>query len=275
MRSTTRSVGIGLAAGLVLTAGGLAALTLATLQQPGPPPAPVPEARVEAPEAPVAKPSPPPVPVPPPALDAALAASACGAKAARYEGAKGFVVFVTRKGRSELENPLRPLTPEVTQVLQVTIAGKAATAYGPDLKALRRGGAPGALEAQLGAPIRWDAALPALPDPIAIVSEAGEVLTRLDFRDCAEAPPVKAPPPEAKAKDGKGKDAKAQKDNKTKAKEAKDAREKPAGATEPEGGTTAEAAKPASKPARRAAAPKSDAQKAPPGFNLPQGAIAE
>jgi hypothetical protein len=164
---------------------------------------------------------------------------ACGAQAARYEGDKGFALWVTRKGRAEIENPLRPLTPEVTEILQVTIAGKAATAYGPDLRALRRGPAPGALEAQVGAPIRWEAALTALPDPITIVSEAGELLARLGFRECTEAPPVKAAP-EAKAKTANDKDAKAGR----------------------------RAGKPAAKAER--AAPK-----APPGFSLPQGAIGE
>jgi hypothetical protein len=215
--------------------------------KPAPKPKPVPKAepKPETPKA-ASKPAPEPAPVPaaPPAgLNAAMPSPVCGAQAARYEGDKGFALWVTRKGRAEIENPLRPLTPEVTEILQVTIAGKAATAYGPDLRALRRGPAPGALEAQVGAPIRWEAALPALPDPITIVSEAGETLARLGFRECTEAPPVKAAP-EAKGKEPKGKEARAAR-------------------------RTGEAGAPAGKPAAKAA------PKAPPGFSLPQGAIGE
>lgn len=151
----------------------------------------------------------------------------CGVKAARYEGETGFGVFVTRLGRATLENPLRPLTPEVTQVLQVTIAGKPATAYGPDLSALRRGGALPALQAQLGAPVKWEPALPELPDPLAIVGEDGTPLAALRFRECTDAPAVKAAP---------------------------------------------EAARRDRKAAPRAAR---TAPKAPPGFSVPQGAIAE
>ncbi|KAB1075885.1 hypothetical protein F6X53_24685 [Methylobacterium soli] len=217
------------------------------VNKPAPKPKPVPKAepKPETPKA-AARPAPEPAPVPvaPPAgLNAAMPSPVCGAQAARYEGDKGFALWVTRKGRAEIENPLRPLTPEVSEVLQVTIAGKAATAYGPDLRALRRGPAPGALEAQVGAPIRWEAALPALPDPITIVSEAGETLARLGFRECTEAPPVKAAP-EAKGKEPKGKEARAAR-------------------------RTGEAGAPAGKPAAKAA------PKAPPGFSLPQGAIGE
>ncbi|MFD0934579.1 hypothetical protein ACFQ12_05190, partial [Methylobacterium trifolii] len=186
-----------------------------------------------------------------PVLPAAIVANtpACAGQAARYEGEKGFGLFVTRIGQAEVANPLRPLTPEVTRVLQVTIAGKVATAYGPDLAALRRGGPPGAIEAQLGSPIRWEASLPELPDPLTIVSEAGETLATLGFRECAEAPAVKAPPPEAAKRDRK--------------------RAPRTGAKPSETGQAAGTAK---------AAPASKAQtgtKAPPGFSLPQGAITE
>lgn len=172
---------------------------------------------VQAPEAP-----------PTPAANLAVV-QPCGARAARYAGAKGFALSVTRIGRASVENPLRPLTPEVTQVLQVVIGAKAATAYGPDLAALRRGPAAGALEAQLGAPVRWEAALPDLPDPLAIVADDGTPLATLAFRDCIDAPVVTAAP--AASRDGKS-------------------------------------------PRRRA--PKATAApKAPPGFQMPQGAIAE
>ena len=154
------------------------------------------------------------------------APTACGAQAARYENGKGFGLAVTRAGEVRIENPLRPLTPEVRHVLQVVIAGKVATAYGPDFAALRRGGAPAAVEALLGGPIRWRPALPALPDPIAIVAEDGAPLAELSFRACEEPPAMKTAPRAAKKA-----------------------------------------------PARAGA--KAATKTVPPGFSLPQGAIAE
>lgn len=154
----------------------------------------------------------------------------CGARAARFEGGKGFKMVITRAGQVRTTNPLRPLTPEVNEVLQVVIAGKVATAYGPDFATLRRGSGPAAIEAMLGGPIRWQPALPELPDPMTIVSEEGAPLAQLAFRACETPPAVRAPPPKAEAR-----------------KKA---------------------------PARRAA-PKAAAEKTPPGFSLPQGAIAE
>ena len=150
---------------------------------------------------------------------------ACGALAARYEDGRGFGLLVTRAGEVRVENPLRPLTPEVNHLLQVVIAGKVATAYGSNFAALRRGGAPGAVEAMLGGSIRWQAALPVLPDPLAIVAEDGAPLARLSFRACEDAPAVKAAPQARK---------------KAPANPSKDA-----------------------------------ARKTPPGFSMPQGAIAE
>lgn len=153
---------------------------------------------------------------------------ACGAQAARYEDGKGFALVVTRAGEVRIENPLRPLTPEVDHVLQVVIAGKVATAYGTDFAALRRGGAPGAVEAMLGGPIRWRAALPVLPDPIAIVAEDGAALAQLSFRACEEPPAVKAAPQARKKVPAKGapKDAGAAKDA---------ARKTPSGFSMPQG----------------------------------------
>lgn len=152
----------------------------------------------------------------------------CGPRAARFEGAKGFKMVVTRAGQVQTTNPLRPLTPEINEVLLVVVGGKVATAYGPDFNTLRRGSAPAAIEAMLGGPIRWQAALPTLPDPIAIVSEEGSPLAQLAFRACEDPPAVKAPKPVARKKG----------------------------------------------PARHAA-PKAAAEKTPPGFSMPQGAIAE
>jgi hypothetical protein len=176
-------------------------------------------------------PAPPAPAAPAPELTPAAAPPVeqpCGGRAARYEGGKSFTMVVTRSGQVRTTNPLRPLTPEVNEVLQVVIAGKVATAYGPDFSTLRRGTAPATIEAMLGGPIHWQPALPTLPDPIAIVTEEGATLAQLAFRACEDPPAVKAAPkPQAKKK----------------------------------------------APAKRAA-PKA-AEKAPPGFSVPQGAIAE
>jgi hypothetical protein len=155
--------------------------------------APVPEAAK-----PVASPLTPAAP-PPPAASRPDLTVACAERAALYEGPNNFSVWVTRTGLIVVENPLRPLTPETSRVLQVVIAGKAATAYGPDLFALRRGGAPAVLEGTVGGTIRWDATPTPLPDTLNIVSEAGQPLAQLAFQACGEAPAVKAPPV-AKAK---------------------------------------------------------------------------
>lgn len=60
-------------------------------------------------------------------------------QAVHYQGTKNIELWVTRSGAITLDNPLRPLTPDVTRVLQVVVAGKVATAYGPDFLSLRRG----------------------------------------------------------------------------------------------------------------------------------------
>ncbi len=153
----------------------------------------------------------------------------CGGRAARFENGKGFSMVITRAGQVQTTNPLRPLTTEVNEVLQVVIGGKVATAYGPDFSTLRRGSAPSAIEAMLGGPIKWQASLPTLPKSIAIVSEDGTPLAQLAFRACEAPPAVKAPPKVQARK----------------------------------------------KAPARPAAPKAAAEKAPPGFSMPQGAIAE
>lgn len=132
----------------------------------------------------------------------ALALEACGEQAARYENGKGFSFAVIRAGEARVVNPLRPLTPEVTQVLEVVIGAKRATAYGPDFTSLRRGGTPAVVQAMLGAPITWEAKLPPLPDSLGIVAEDGAPLADLTFKLC-EAPPAIAPePPPQAAKKG-------------------------------------------------------------------------
>lgn len=161
---------------------------------------PKPKASAPVPEE--VKPAPPPLTAaapPPPAQPRPDLTVACAEKAALYEGPNNFSVWVTRTGLLVVENPLRPLTPETSRVLQVVIAGKAATAYGPDLFALRRGGAPAALEGATGGSIRWDATPTPLPDTLNVVSDAGQPLAQLAFQSCGEAPALKAPPV-AKAK---------------------------------------------------------------------------
>ncbi|KST57799.1 hypothetical protein AO398_06885 [Methylobacterium sp. GXS13] len=208
---------------------GTARLMLALLAAPAALAAPASQPPAQVPPAPVAPALAEPAPAPDPTPAAAPPAEQpCGTRAARYEGGKGFTMVVTRAGQVKTTNPLRPLTPEVNEVLQVVIAGKVATAYGPDFTSLRRGTAPATIEAMLGGPIRWEPSLPTLADPIAIVTEEGSTLAQLTFRACQDAPAVKAAPkPQAKKK----------------------------------------------APVKRAA-PKA-AEKAPPGFSMPQGAIAE
>lgn len=169
----------------------------------------------------------------------AMALEACGEQAARYENGKGFSFAVIRSGEVRVTNPLRPLTPEVTQVLEVVIGAKRATAYGPDFTSLRRGGTPAVVQTMLGAPISWEAKLPALPDTLGIVAEDGTQLAELAFKLC-EAPPSIAPEPRPQA-----------------AKKA--APRKGAGTKAAEGGAKAR--------------PKPE--KTPQGFTIPQGAVAE
>ena len=194
---------------------GTARLMLALLAAPAALAAPASQPPAQVPPAPVAPAPAEPAPAPDPTPAAAPPAEQpCGTRAARYEGGKGFTMVVTRAGQVKTTNPLRPLTPEVNEVLQVVIAGKVATAYGPDFTSLRRGTAPATIEAMLGGPIRWEPSLP--------------TLAQLAFRACEDPPAVKAAP-KAQAK---------------------------------------------KKPPVKRAAPKA-AEKAPPGFSMPQGAIAE
>lgn len=153
-------------------------------------------------------PAEPPAPAPASTFSANLPGLtvACEGKGALYEGGKDVAVWVTRTGLITVENPLRPLTPETTRVLQVVIGGKAATAYGPDLFALRRGGSPAALEGASGGPIRWDATATPLPDTLNIVSETGQPVAQLAFQACGEAPAVQAAAPKAAAKAARAKE---------------------------------------------------------------------
>ncbi|AWN53799.1 hypothetical protein [Methylobacterium sp. 17Sr1-1] len=203
------------------------------------------------------------------------AAPACPApQVAEFAGPKGFRLFVTRQGTMTWSNPLRPLSPETVQVLQVVIRNRLATAYGPDLSGLRRGPSPAALEAQNGATIQWTGSPDTLPPTLRILADdGGQVLAELAFQACGDAPKVaepKAPKPVPTARKGGPK-----------------ARPEKADAPKPDG-PQAEGADPAAEtkaapkapPARaakpkreKAAAPDGAPGRTPGGLVLPQGAI--
>lgn len=153
---------------------------------------------------PAANPIPSAVPAPAATNFAAPPVACEPGEAVRYQGtatsiAKTIELWVTRSGAITIDNPLRPLTPDTTRVLQVVVAGKVATAYGPDLLSLRRGGSPATLEGTIGGRIQWDASLVPLPDTLPINAETGEPLAELRFRECGAAPSGKLlPPPKAR-----------------------------------------------------------------------------
>ncbi|WP_407518814.1 hypothetical protein [Methylobacterium oryzisoli] len=171
----------------------------------------------------------------------------CGRQAAQFAGGGNFSLWVTRRGVLTRDNPLRPLSPEVLEVLQVVIRGKAATAYGPDPDNLRRGPAPASLESQSGgAPIRWGETADGLPATLRIrADDSTAVLAELRFRACGDAPKVAEPKRPAA---------------KTAGTEGEPGAEKPA-KPRPQ-------AKPQGKPQ-----PKPEPTHTPGGFVLPQGAI--
>jgi hypothetical protein len=202
------------------------------------------------------------------------AAPACAApQAAEFAGPKGFRLFVTRQGTMTWSNPLRPLSPETVQVLQVVIRNKLATAYGPDLSGLRRGPSPAALEAQNGATIQWAGSPDSLPPTLRIVADdGGQVLAELAFQACADAPKVaepRAPKPVPTARKGAPKPPKAE----SKA-DAPAADGPQAEGAEPAADAPKPAPKRAAKPKReKAAAPDGAPSRTPGGLMLPQGAI--
>ncbi|GJD35236.1 hypothetical protein [Methylobacterium aerolatum] len=226
-------------------------------------------------------------PVPPAMPAAGPGGITCDAQAARYESGKGFGFHVIRAGMVRIDNPLRPLTPDFTQVLEVVIGHKRATAYGPDFTSLRRGGPPNSLQGVLGAPIQWDPQLPILPDSLGVVGDDGRPLASLGFKACEPAPEAPPEPPPKVAKgDGKG-DAKAAskaaKGASAKAKAAKAAGPQTAGAgalggeavgAEPSGAPAGTG--PAGRKAQVRAQPKAKTpDKTPSGFTMPSGALPE
>lgn len=188
-----------------LPEGALPGPTEAAKPKPKPKPVARPKPSTPAALTPAKTAEPPARPQPSPSQGAFAAAPVvCDpGKAVLYDGPKGVALWVTRTGNISVDNPLKPLTPDVTRVLQVVIGGKVATAYGPDLNAVRRGGPPAALESLLGGPIRWDQALGTLPDSLDIVSNSGAALAELRFKECGDAPAartVPVPKPQAEAK---------------------------------------------------------------------------
>ena len=100
--------------------------------------------------------------------------------------------MVTRRGYLDEVNPLTPAIR--LQVLQVSIAGKAATAYGPGFQALRRGPGPEQLERTMDAAIAWEQALGSLPSTMIILAEEGPaVVAKLRFKTCTAAARSKPP----------------------------------------------------------------------------------
>lgn len=197
----------------------------------------------------------PPKALPPPSVGAFAAPPiACDpGQSVLYDGPRDVSLWVTRTGTVTIDNPLRPLTPDVTRVLQIVVAGKAATAYGPDLGALRRGASPSALEGALGGPIRWDKALGTLPDTLNIVADSGKTIAELHFKTCGEAPAASVAPV---ARDRKNEKAKS--------------------ARKPPSAEQAGAAAPSAPPDGPRPSTGAPGEPAPPRkFNLPQGAIPE
>ncbi|MGE7414268.1 hypothetical protein [Methylobacterium tarhaniae] len=213
------------------------------------------------------------------------AAPACPApQAAEFAGGKGFRLWVTRQGSMTWANPLRPLSPETVQVLQVVIRNKLATAYGPDLSGLRRGPSPAALEAQNGAAIQWAGNPDSLPPTLRILADdGGQVLAELKFQACGDPPKVaepKAPKPVPTARaTPKGTPKAASKTEASKTEASKTDGSKAdaaqAEATEP----APRSAKPRNQQKRdqhkreRDAAPDGASARTPGGLVLPQGAI--
>jgi hypothetical protein len=69
-------------------------------------------------------------------------------------------------------------------VLEVTIRGKLAAAYGPTFQEMRRAGPPQELEREIGNPIRWGPNLAELPHDIVILGDNREVVANLRYLKC-------------------------------------------------------------------------------------------
>ena len=117
-----------------------------------------------------------------------------------FSAGGGPEVHVLRRGMLDQRNPLAPSTnvPPAT-VLEVTIRGKLAAAYGPTFQEMRRAGPPQELEREIGNPIRWEPNLAELPHDILVLGDTREVIANLRYLKCL--PGRKQPPaPEERAK---------------------------------------------------------------------------
>jgi hypothetical protein len=102
-----------------------------------------------------------------------------------FSAGGGPEVHVLRRGMLDQRNPLAPSTnvPPAT-VLEVTIRGKLAAAYGPTFQEMRRAGPPQELEREIGNPIRWGPNLAELPHDIVILGDNREVVANLRYLKC-------------------------------------------------------------------------------------------
>lgn len=117
----------------------------------------------------------------------------CQGRAGLYAG-NGLKIWVVRTGSLTWENPLRPLTPEKTLVLQVSVNGRLGTAYGPDHEHLRQGASTRWLEEETGGSVRWEDGNRSLPSAIRVVAEDGTVLLGpLEWQSCGDAPRASEP----------------------------------------------------------------------------------
>ncbi len=106
--------------------------------------------------------------------------------AAVFSAGSGPEVHVMRQGILDQRNPLSSLSdapPAI--VLEVTIRGKLAAAYGPSFEQMRRAGPPQDLERETGNAIEWTPDLNSLPRDILIAGDHGEVIAKLRFIRCA------------------------------------------------------------------------------------------
>ncbi|HEX2727849.1 MAG TPA: hypothetical protein VHN20_18645 [Beijerinckiaceae bacterium] len=101
---------------------------------------------------------------------------------------------VIRRGRIDQRNSLAPQPEAVmANVLEVSIRGKAAAAFGPSFQEMRRAGPPQEVEREFGAAIAWEASLAGLPNEILLLEDDGaDVVARLRFVKCL-APPKPRP----------------------------------------------------------------------------------
>jgi hypothetical protein len=180
-----------------------AAGTSAPVAAPGAPPL---VAAAPASAALAARPTPPPA-MPAPPQESAPPVVSCGAKAALYEAANGFRVWVTQKGTLRRAAAPQAQAAQQEVVLHVSIGGQPASLRGPSYAAMMRGGPPREIEEAARQLINWERLTDALPQAIEVVPDTGgAVLARLTFKECGTAPrpPRPAPPegPEATPRSG-------------------------------------------------------------------------